>query len=79
MEQKNIKINLNNIGDIKKFIKVVSNFMSDVDIIADRVVLDAKSIMALYSLDLSQNVYVRIISDDVIECRNFDAAMEEFR
>lgn len=79
MEQKNIKINLNNIGDIKKFIKVVSNFMSDVDIIADRVVLDAKSIMALYSLDLSQDVYVRIISDDVIECRNFDAAMEEFR
>ena len=79
MEQKNIKINLNNIGDIKKFIKVVSNFMSDVDIIADRVVLDAKSIMALYSLDLSKDVYVRIISDDVIECRNFDAAMEEFR
>ena len=79
MEQKNIKINLNNIGDIKKFIKDVSNFMSDVDIIADRVVLDAKSIMALYSLDLSQDVYVRIISDDVIECRNFDAAMEEFR
>ena len=79
MEQKNIKINLNNIGDIKKFIKVVSNFMSDVDIIADRVFLDAKSIMALYSLDLSQDVYVRIISDDVIECRNFDAAMEEFR
>ena len=79
MEQKNIKINLNNIGDIKKFIKVVSNFMSDVDIIADRVVLDAKSIMALYSLDLSQDVYVRIISDDVIECRNFDDAMEEFR
>ena len=79
MEQKNIKINLNNIGDIKKFIKVVSNFMSDVDIIADRVVLDAKSIMALYSLDLSQDVYVRIISDDVIECKNFDAAMEEFR
>ena len=79
MEQKNIKINLNNIGDIKKFIKVVSNFMSVVDIIADRVVLDAKSIMALYSLDLSQDVYVRIISDDVIECRNFDAAMEEFR
>ena len=79
MEQKNIRINLNNIGDIKKFIKVVSNFMSDVDIIAGRVVLDAKSIMALYSLDLSQDVYVRIISDDVIECRNFDAAMEEFR
>ena len=79
MEQKKIKVNLNNIGDIKKFIKVVSNFMSDVDIIADRVVLDAKSIMALYSLDLSQDVYVRIISDDVIECRNFDAAMEEFR
>lgn len=79
MEQRKIKINLNNISDIKKFIKVVSTFMSDIDVMTDRVVIDAKSIIALYSLDLSQDVYVRIISDDVAECRKFDAAMEEFR
>ena len=79
MEQKKIKINLNNISDIKKFIKVVSTFISDIDVMTDRVVIDAKSIIALYSLDLSQDVYVRIISDDVAECRKFDAAMEEFR
>lgn len=79
MEQRKIKINLNNIDDIKKFIKVVEKFMSDIDIVTDRVVLDAKSIMALYSLDLSQDVYVRIISNDINENRKFDAAMEEFR
>lgn len=79
MEQRKIKINLNNIEDIKRFIKVVEKFMSDIDIVTDRVVLDAKSIMALYSLDLSQDVYVRIISNDINENRKFDAAMEEFR
>lgn len=79
MEQRKIKINLNNIDDIKRFIKVVEKFMSDIDIVTDRVVLDAKSIMALYSLDLSQDVYVRIISNDINENRKFDAAMEEFR
>ena len=79
MEQRKIKINLNNIDDIKRFIKVVEKFMSDIDSVTDRVVLDAKSIMALYSLDLSQDVYVRIISNDINENRKFDAAMEEFR
>lgn len=79
MEQRKIKINLNNIDDIKRFIKVVEKFMSDIDIVTDRVVFDAKSIMALYSLDLSQDVYVRIISNDINENRKFDAAMEEFR
>ena len=79
MEQRKIKINLNNIDDIKRFIKIVEKFMSDIDIVTDRVVLDAKSIMALYSLDLSQDVYVRIISNDINENRKFDAAMEEFR
>lgn len=79
MEDKKIRINLNNIDDIKNFIRVVETFISDIDVIAERTVLDAKSIMALYSLDLSQDIYVRIISDDITECRKFDAAMEEFR
>lgn len=79
MNNNNIRINLNNISDIKKFIKITTSFMSDIDVITDRAVVDGKSILALLSLDLSQDIFVRIISDDVVENRKFDAAMEEFR
>lgn len=79
MELKKIKINLNHIDDVNKFIKVVRSFASDIDIIADRACLDAKSYLGVRSLDLSQNVFVRIISDDIEECEKFEMAMEEFR
>lgn len=79
MNEKKIKINLNSTDSIKRFIQVARSFMSDIDIMTDRACLDAKSILGIYSLDLSGNVYVRIISDNVSENRKFDAAMEEFR
>lgn len=79
MNGNKIRINLNNVDDIKKFIKVATSFMSDIDVITERTVVDGKSILALLSLDLSQDIYVRIISDNIAENRNFDAAMEEFR
>lgn len=79
MEQKKIKINLNKPEVVKRFLQVARTFLSDIDIMTESAVLDAKSIMGVYALDLSKDTYVRIISDDVEECRRFDAAMEEFR
>ena len=79
MEQKKIKVNLNKPEVVKRFLQVARTFLSDIDIMTESAVLDAKSIMGVYALDLSKDTYVRIISDDVNECRNFDAAMEEFR
>ena len=79
MEQKKIKVNLNKPEVVKRFLQVARTFLSDIDIITESAVLDAKSIMGVYALDLSKDTYVRIISDDVEECRRFDAAMEEFR
>lgn len=79
MEQKKIKVNLNKPEMVKRFLQVARTFLSDIDIMTESAVLDAKSIMGVYALDLSKDTYVRIISDDVEECRRFDAAMEEFR
>lgn len=73
------KINLNKIDTIKRFVSVVNTFVSDVDIISGSITVDAKSIMALYTLDLSKDIYVKIISDNIDECRKFDEAMEEFK
>lgn len=79
MDNKKIKINLKDASKIKEFIKVARSFMSDIDIMTERAVVDAKSVLGIYALNLSDDTYVRIISDDVNECRKFDAAMEEFR
>ena len=79
MDNKKIKINLKDASKIKEFIKVARSFMSDIDIMTERAVVDAKSVLGIYALNLSDDTYVRIISNDVNECRKFDAAMEEFR
>lgn len=76
---KKIKINLNDFAKIKKFINVTRSFVSDIDVIRGKVILDGKSLLGLMALDLSEDIYVRIISDDVTEIRKFDAEMEEFR
>ena len=74
-----IKINLNDTDKIKPFINEVRKFMSDIDIMTERAVVDAKSILGVYALDLSQEAHVGILSDDVNENRKFESAMEEFR
>lgn len=79
MENKKIKIMLKNPERIKDFINVVEKFKSDVDIMTDRVTIDAKSIIGIFALDLTSDVYVRIISDDIAERRKFEAEMENFR
>lgn len=45
----------------------------------DKTIIDAKSIIGIFALDLTSDVYVRIISDDIAERRKFEAEMENFR
>lgn len=75
---KKIKVNLNEIDKIKNFVKIARMFKSDIDIMTDRAVVDAKSILGIYALDLSQNTYVKIISDDIDEYKEFEKQMKEF-
>ena len=79
MEQKRIKIKLDTAEKIKRFLHVTRSFLSDIDVMTDRAIVDGKSVLGIYALNLSDDTYVRIISDNVAECRYFDAAMEEFR
>ena len=74
-----IKINLNKIEDVMKFYTLVNTFSSDIDVVSGSTVIDAKSLLGLYSLDLSKDINVRIISDNVEEKRRFDSEMEAFR
>ncbi len=65
---KTVKISINTINDVKNFVSIVSRCDYDVDIVSGRYAIDAKSIMGIFSLDLSKELTLNIHSDD---CADF--------
>ncbi|MGN1098292.1 MAG: HPr family phosphocarrier protein [Clostridia bacterium] len=72
---KSYEIFLRTIIDVKNFVNAINNFEFDVDLVSGRYVVDAKSIMGIFSLDLSRPITLRVFSDDVEE---FEKAISEF-
>lgn len=64
---KNVKISLNSIDKVKAFVNDVSKFDTDFDLVSGRYVIDAKSIMGIFSLDLSKPIELNIHDDDSID------------
>ena len=58
-------IRLNNIEKVKNFVNKISKIDAKVDLVSGRYVVDAKSIMGIFSLDLEKPLTVRVISGDV--------------
>ncbi|MBQ8170393.1 MAG: HPr family phosphocarrier protein [Oscillospiraceae bacterium] len=69
------KININTINDVKNFVNIVTKCDYDVDIISGRYAIDAKSIMGIFSLDLSKELTLNIHSD---ACDDFLAEIGEY-
>ena len=56
---KNAMIRLSTVNDVKNFISISSKYDFDIDVLSGRYIIDAKSIMGLFSLDLSQPICVQ--------------------
>lgn len=76
---KEILINLNTINKVKQFVHIVEEFKSEIDIVSGRYIVDGKSIMGIFSLNLLEPLLVRILTDDVEEIESFNKVMEEFK
>ena len=61
---KTVQISLNSIGKVKSFVNTISQFEYDFDLISGRYVIDAKSIMGIFSLDLSKPIDLNIHATD---------------
>ena len=61
---KTVTISLNSIDKVKAFVNDITKFDSDFDLISGRYVIDAKSIMGIFSLDLSKPIDLNIHSED---------------
>jgi len=68
---KTVTINLSSIDKVKSFVNDIAKFDSDFDLVSGRYVIDAKSIMGIFSLDLSKPIELNIHNED-----NIDEVME---
>lgn len=64
---KSFKVMLSSIVDVKNFVNLVNEFDFDVDMVSGRYVVDAKSLMGIFSLELSKPIIMRVYSEDTTE------------
>lgn len=61
---KETKIQLSSIDDVKNFVSTASQFVTDIDVVGGRYIIDAKSILGLFSLDLTKPLVLQVHNDD---------------
>ena len=64
---KTVQISLNSIDKVKSFVNDISKFNYDFDLVSGRYVIDAKSIMGIFSLDLSRPIDLSIHAEEGID------------
>jgi phosphotransferase system HPr-like phosphotransfer protein len=62
-----IKVSLNSIDKVKTFVNVINTFDGDFDLASDRYVIDAKSIMGIFSLDITNPLRLDIHIDSEVD------------
>ena len=71
---KTVQISLNSIDKVKAFVNEITKFDNDFDLVSGRYVIDAKSIMGIFSLDISKPIDLNIHNAD-----NLDEIMEQLQ
>jgi phosphotransferase system HPr-like phosphotransfer protein len=66
------KVLIGTIDSVKKFVNITTKQSFDIDLVSGRYVIDAKSIMGIFSLDLTKPIELRIQEDaDAAEVETF--------
>ena len=73
------KIKLDTIDKVKKFTSIVDTFENEIDLISNRYIVDAKSVMGIFSLDLANPLKVIIHDASLKDITRLQEVMEEFR
>ena len=72
---KSVKISLQMAQKVKDFVRIVQDYPYEIDLKSDKYVVDAKSILGIFSLDLSKPLVVEIHSDT---CDDLIEALKQF-
>lgn len=68
-------IKLEKINEVKAFVEMITQFDYQVDIISGRYIMNAKSILGIFSLDLTQPLTLKIHAD---QCDDLLEALEPY-
>ena len=71
----NFIISLDSIADVNAFANTIAHFKSEIDLSSGRYIVNAKSIMGIFSLDLSKPIKVDVHSDD---CADLMAELDKY-
>ena len=71
-------IKVDSVDKVKDFVKVTSKIIPDMDLIVGRYIIDAKSIMGIFSVDLTRKIRLKIHSDNEKECTEIRKKLEKF-
>ena len=72
---KSINIKLSLAENVKTFVNTVNRYPYDMDLRAGRHVVDAKSILGIFSLDLNKPITLEVYTDD---CEDLIEALKDF-
>lgn len=75
---KKVMITLSSIDDVKVFVNEINMLPFDADLVSGRYTVDAKSIMGIFSLNLSQPIELAIHSDNDKACEKFISKISNF-
>lgn len=70
-----LNVKFDSISEVKDFVDIISSFPFDIDLVSGRYVIDAKSIMGIFSLDLSKEIVLVAYTEDISKLKE---AVENF-
>ncbi len=75
---KTVRISLNSIDKVKSFVNNLARFDEDFDLISGRYIIDAKSIMGIFSLNLAEPITLNIHADEGEELDKIMASLAPY-
>ena len=75
---KDLYIKLNTISDVRDFVNAVNSINGDIDLTSGRYTVDGKSIMGIFSIDLTRTLCLKIHSDNADECEEIKDMIKRF-
>jgi len=73
---KSIPIKLSFAEEVKSFVNIVNRYDYDMDLKSGRHVVDAKSILGIFSLDLSRPIWLEVYADS---CDELEKDIAQFK
>lgn len=73
-----VMVNLDSINRIKRFVEIINESKIDAELVSGRYVVDAKSIMGIFSLDLIHPLQLNIFTETKEEFEEISDKLKDF-